>query len=112
MFQARQGDVFVERVQMRARTGKAISDRGRVILAYGEATGHSHEVKVAERGENADGSPDAQLFEEPDGERFLFVKRVCVLSHDEHRPIPVEPGCYRVTIQREYEPAGARSVID
>lgn len=109
-FQARQGDVFVEQVRKREPTGKPIADRGRVILAYGEVTGHCHEVKEA--GPRTAETPAAQFFEEPDGTRYLFVERACVLTHDEHGPITLAPGCYRVSRQREYFPDAIRNVED
>ena len=110
MFQARQGDVFVQKVRMRARKGRAVGERGHVILARGELTGHAHEVIAAAQG--GDERLAAQIFEGSDGVRYLFVERACVLTHEEHAPVAVPPGCYRVTIQREYEPAGTRTVLD
>jgi hypothetical protein len=56
--------------------------------------------------------PPAQLFEEPDGTRYLFVERACVLTHQEHAAIPLAPGIYRVSRQREYQPEGLRTVAD
>ncbi len=121
-FQARQGDVLVQQVPMRARVGTTVSDQGRVVLVAGTESGHAHEVVAAadddsddaadEAIDDADARPAAQLFEEPDGKRYLVVERTCVLMHAEHAPIAVAPGCYRVTIQREYEPEGIRHVLD
>ncbi len=46
--QARQGDVFIERVETLPESVKPKApDRGRVVLAYGEVTGHYHEVIAA-----------------------------------------------------------------
>lgn len=107
----RQGDVLVAQVRLRAKSGKAIVDNGRVILAYGEVTGHAHEV-VADAAVVPAGPP-AQLFEEPDGARYLFVDLPCLLTHQEHGPIALVPGCYKVTRQREYVAADLnRSVAD
>jgi hypothetical protein len=108
-FQARQGDVLIEQVKSRTPTGAAINDRGRVILAYGEVTGHAHEVLSADA---IDALPPAQLFEESDGTRYLFVDRPCLLTHQEHGPIAIAPGCYKVTRQREYSPEAIRNVAD
>jgi hypothetical protein len=79
-----------------------------VILAYGEVTGHAHEISAVSP---ADLSA-AQLFEEPDGRRFLFVERACVLQHQEHGTIALAPGCYEVIRQREYSPRAIRNVAD
>jgi hypothetical protein len=102
---------------MRARVGTTVSDQGRVVLAAGTESGHAHEVVAAadaahRAAHDGDARPAAQLFEEPDGKRYLVVERTCVLRHVEHAPIAVAPGCYRVTIQREYEPEGIRHVLD
>lgn len=110
IFQARQGDVLVQQVRKRARRGRAVGERGRLILAYGERTGHAHEVIAA--AQDGGGGVAAQMFEESDGARYLFVARACVLTHDEHGPIALAPGAYSVTIQREYEPDGMRPVLD
>lgn len=107
--QIRQGDVYVRPVKARTRNGKAVLDQGRVILAYGEVTGHAHEVVGVETEIE---TPPAQLFEEPDGRRFLFVDRPCTLTHQEHGPIALAPGCYEVIRQREYAPDAIRNVAD
>src|SRR5207244_3151024 len=42
----RQGDVLILRVETPPATGALIArDTGRVVLAYGEVTGHSHAIK-------------------------------------------------------------------
>ena len=56
--------------------------------------------------------PPAQLFDAPDGTRFLLVHQPCVLTHQEHAPIALAPGAYRVTRQREYTPEAIRTVAD
>jgi hypothetical protein len=71
-------------------------ERGRVILAHGEATGHHHSFAAPSGG--------VQLLE-ADGERYLTVDQRADLEHQEHDTIPVEPGTYRVIRQREYDDA-------
>lgn len=107
----RQGDVLVRPARKRARKGQVVEDRGRVILAYGEVTGHAHEV-VAAVNDPSIGVVASQLFEEPDGRRFLFVDRPCMLMHQEHGPIALAPGCFEVIRQREYSPGEIRRVAD
>lgn len=68
----RQGDCLLTPVPMRAKAGRNLADHGRVILLYGEVTGHCHEI-VTEAGALTTDMPVAQFFEEPDGQRFLFV---------------------------------------
>lgn len=77
----------------------------RVILAHGEKTGHSHSVAAL----------DARLREEsgPDSvSRFLDVRRSTMLCHEEHAPIPLPAGTYRVIVQRQYSPASEGPVHD
>jgi len=108
--QVRQGDVLVVAVAA-VPDGCAIVplDAGRVILAYGEVTGHAHAVVDADA---ATAIPPAQLFEAPDGARFLLVASPCALIHEVHGRITLAPGAYRVVRQREYSPEAIRSVAD
>jgi len=86
----RQGDVLI------VATDPAPSwQRGReaesLILAHGEATGHMHVLRGRMRHYMDPGSPGLlQLLD--DG----------LLQHDEHAPIRLDPGWYRVIRQREY----------
>jgi len=105
-------------------------ENGRVILAHGEVTGHCHEVVVVETGMPPDMAM-AQFFEEPDGRRMLMLLEPCVLRHDEHAPITLDPahpvqarqgdvllhpvgiGTWQVIRQREgYQPDQWRQVAD
>lgn len=97
--QYRQGDVFVERVESMPADATPLD--GPIILAHGEVTGHCHEIKT--RG--------AKLFDKA-GERFLVLAKQSVLRHQEHDPITLEPGTYRVVRQREYSPEAIRNVAD
>jgi hypothetical protein len=104
-FHVRQGDVLVI-----AATGipedavPVARDHGRVVLAYGEVTGHAH--AIAGRG--------ATLLEHGP-ERYLRVTSAVTLDHEEHAAIDLPPGEYRVVIQREYVPGpvpDSRRVVD
>jgi hypothetical protein len=83
MPQFRQGDVLITKIRRPKQAGARVPlDQGRVILAYGEVTGHAHAV-VPATPEPVD-VPAAQLFDAPDGSRYLLVDRPCALVHDEH----------------------------
>jgi hypothetical protein len=104
-FQARQGDVFIERIEAKEPEGEEIpKDNGRVVLAYGEVTGHAHAIK----------SDGARLFflDKNKGLRRLVVKRATALKHEEHGPISLPAGDYAVIQQREYTPEEIRNVAD
>ena len=90
----RQGDVLLMSVPELPEGAVSVRRRGRIVLAEGEVTGHAH--VIAER--------DAREFRMGD-ERYILVRSAARLVHEEHAPIDVELGTYRVVIQREYEPA-------
>jgi hypothetical protein len=104
----RQGDVLVVPIapeELPAEVITAPRDRsGRMILARGEATGHAHVVT----GEGL------TLLCLPDDieTMFLHVKGYGRIGHEEHGPIPLPAGYYRVVRQREYVPGAIRPVLD
>ena len=95
----RQGDVLLLAVDALPEQAEPEPRSGRIVLAEGEVTGHAHALE--ER--------DARTFTH-EGERYLLTKSKAQLIHEEHAPIEVPPGAYRVVIQREYEPDPVRSV--
>lgn len=96
--QYRQGDVFLLAVPRVPDGATPVArEDGRLVLAHGEVTGHAHAVAA----------PDGRLLEH-EGARFLAVPTAAVLVHEEHAPIALPPGTYRVVIQREYVPAEPR----
>ena len=105
--QVRQGDVLLVPAEAVPTGAKSVPrDAGRVVLAYGEVTGHAHAIR----------STAARLLEAQE-ERYLVTSDTVTLEHEEHGPIAIAPGTYRVVIQREYvpadvEPASFRRVID
>jgi len=102
----RQGDVLIiatDHIPDGAATVRR--DRGRVILAYGEVTGHAHAID----------HPDATLLaHEALKDRFLQVLAAggVELRHEEHATITLPPGDYVVRRQREYTPEAIRQVAD
>jgi predicted carbohydrate-binding protein with CBM5 and CBM33 domain len=70
----------------------------RVVLAYGEVTGHAHAFYNA----------DAVEF---DG-NTLVVKAAADLEHEEHTKHTIEPGIGEVRIQQEYSRSTLRRVAD
>ena len=111
----RQGDVLIRSTDRQpSATAKSITDQGRVILAYGEVTGHAHQVVTADPAIvlDPDDVPAQQLFEEPDGSRLLVVRRDAELRHEEHGRIALAPGNYEVVRQMEYTPQQLRQVAD
>ena len=102
----RQGDVLLLPVSEVPKSAVAVSAKHRrLILAYGEVTGHHH--SIAE-------SDNVSLLEIPSqSEMFLLVEEGdALLEHQEHAKITVPSGSYRVVIQREWDPTGERRVQD
>ena len=98
---ARQGDVLLRRIDELPKQ-KAVK-RVNGVLAYGEVTGHSHQVDNLTRAEVLE--IDDRLYLRVGEEGVLIV-------HDEHSPLSLPAGDYEVTIQREYAPAEIRNVAD
>lgn len=98
----RQGDVLLiaKSIPRGAKPGKR--DKGRIVLAYGEATGHAHAIDA----------PAVMVFEH-EGTRWIRVpKKGAELRHEEHGAIALASGEYEVRLQREYSPEAIRRVTD
>jgi hypothetical protein len=97
----RQGDVLLVPVTtIPAGAIQVARDAGRVILAYGEVTGHAHAIV----------HPDVTLVsDEQAGELRMWMQVTAPepveLRHDEHDTLLIPPGTYRVIRQREYQSA-------
>ncbi len=114
--QVRQGDVLVNPIPARRKKREAVLvplDNGRVVLAYGEVTGHAHAIAPAINDAELERAiPPAVLEEHADGTRTLIIARSCELRHEEHATIALAPGGYQVINQREYAPGAIRQVAD
>ena len=104
--QYRQGDVLITRVRSIPKAAKAKArDNGRVVLAYGEVTGHAHAIVEAE-------ATLFSLLDDTQEQLYLEADGTVHLRHEEHAPITIPPGRYRITHQREYQPDSIRRVAD
>jgi len=103
----RQGDVaLIPRVplttEQRAKAKPVVRDQNRVVLAYGEVTGHAHAIHDVA----------VEQVELTDGERVIVVDQLSALVHEEHNTLDIPAGTYSVIRQREYTPEGLRDVQD
>ncbi|MGW2559216.1 hypothetical protein ACWCXB_08230 [Streptomyces sp. NPDC001514] len=106
----RQGDVLIVPVAEEAVPAHAVDapgeprdGRGRLVLALGEVTGHAHALAAPGRLVREPGAFGPMLLHLPEGGRLV---------HEEHAPIPLPKGWYRVVRQREYIPGAVRIVAD
>jgi hypothetical protein len=96
----RHGDVLIGSITALPPTVKPHAGD---VLLHGEFTGHSHRIQDP---------ASAQLFEHRD-ELFLAVlHEAAVIVHQEHQPITLPHGFYRIWRQREYTPGAVRFVAD
>nr|MDO8116609.1 hypothetical protein [Candidatus Sigynarchaeota archaeon] len=84
----RQGDVLLVEVDEIPKRAKQLQTK---IILEGEATGHAHRIVHGE------------IFQEFT-DMFVDAGDGTKLVHDEHGPIKLEPGIYKVVRQAEYDP--------
>ena len=103
----RQGDVLLLKLDKVAKVpdgAVAVKPDGkRIVLAYGEVTGHAHAI-----------------YEQTDQVRmwavgkvkYLEVMATVMLKHEEHTHHAIEPGIYKLPVQVEYTPQELRITRD
>ena len=96
----RHGDLLIESAQEIPEGCRRLQH---LVLAEGELTGHSH--RVAERGAGV-------LFQGMNAMFLQVTAPTATLVHQEHGPISLTQGVYRVWRQREYSPREIRFVRD
>lgn len=109
----RQGDVMIEQIDAKQYRKLVMGDKSipmdndRVVLAYGEVTGHAHAFAPED-------SRNIQHFRSRSGGNVtvLDIKKPSALVHEEHSTIDLPAGIYRVTRQREWDDEQERIVAD
>ncbi len=91
--QFRQGDVYLVEIEKLPPGSQHKPHSDRIVLAYGEATGHTHSVSAL----------DARFYDN-EGQDYLVIDDIAQLIHEEHSTIVLPAGVYKVVRQREYEP--------
>ena len=95
----RHGDVLIAAIPELPEGGER---RQSPVLVTGEATGHAHQIEKLEH---------AEIWE-INGQLYLKVLDATRILHEEHLPITIPAGTYRVWQQREYTPQKIRPVSD
>ena len=109
----RQGDIFLKKIENKPNLSGLKQIHAPLILGYGEATGHRHQIK---RGAKifANDRQSLELFAISGGDFDIFIEvsESTELLHEEHGPIELSPGWYKPIRQREYSPERLRYVTD
>ena len=97
----RQGDVLLveqslPKSWLPVRLSKVARDEGRLVLAYGEVTGHAHVIDAPEG--------EAEQLSTADNQRFLRLMSDAPLVHEEHDTLSIPKGTYRVVQQEQFVP--------
>lgn len=89
--QYQHGDVLIERVGEIPMTAKKQKTKS-IVLAEGEVTGHTHVVTT----------PGVESFVE---DAMMYIKSIIPweVRHEEHGPIEIPPGIYKIGRVREYD---------
>ena len=82
------------------------------VLAFGEVTGHKHQIQMKEMLDKAEvtlhmGYRQEAGIDVPQG--FEVREESVILTHEEHNPIELPPGKYIVKIVREFDHIAGRS---
>ena len=87
-----------------------------ITVAHGEATGHSHAFRMSQQASDvaitAFGAMRTRVGEVP--EFIKITGSPAVIKHEEHNPLTIPTGHYRVSIVREFDHISgtARYVVD
>jgi hypothetical protein len=109
----RQGDILLVPVEKVPEGLKPLErEKGRIVLAEGEATGHLHAIEAPEATLLADDVASVEG-------RYLVIEAEALtagaagvpLVHPEHDTIVLEPGAYEVRRQKSYSQAGGIELV-
>jgi hypothetical protein len=106
---SRQGDVKIKMISSLPEGTKTdAKDKGVAVLAYGEVTGHKHQVIEGQVNFYTIGD-SVNMF----SPKYLeVISETAIVVHEEHTQIPLVKGIYEISIQREYSPEEIRNVAD
>lgn len=99
-----QGDVLIKKSSKSnfKSMKKVLRGTRGFVLAEGEVTGHIHVVE-----------DNIELFEE-DETLFINSKDEFIVTHEEHKPVTVKKGTYKIGIVQEFDHFAeeAKNVVD
>ncbi|MDX1941446.1 MAG: hypothetical protein SFU99_12890 [Saprospiraceae bacterium] len=102
--QFRQGDVLVEEIAniLTDAIRCERDEQGRIVLAYGEVTGHAHAIH----------NKDVNFYKGSNDELYLDVLSNAEITHEEHSKIPLGNKKFIVIRQREFIDNEVKYVAD
>jgi hypothetical protein len=100
-YKGRHGDVIIVADDDAKPDGAVRQDR---VLAFGEVTGHSHQI--------VRGSAKVRDVANSVAQRLVEVTELSYLDHEEHKTSRLPKGTYRSGIQAQWTPEGLRRVED
>lgn len=100
-----QGDVLIESATAPEKATTIPPTARGHILEESATTRHAHVIAVAKH---------SKLLKDATGTLYVVAKRAFTVSHEEHKPITIPAGTYRLRGVREYDhfEEEARRVID
>lgn len=108
MKQIRQGDVLLVCVNALPKDAVEQPAINKLIIEYGEATGHHHrfdDVLTAE-------GPKVKLYHDARAAQYIKVLEESPFTHEEHDAILIENGLFRRAYQVEEQRKEIRRVVD
>jgi hypothetical protein len=91
----RQGDVLaVFGKSIPPKADPVARERGSVVLAHGEVTGHMHQLR----------GPNVAMFRDGAGHEYVRVSKPESLGHEEHSAVTLPVGDYELGQQVRYQP--------
>lgn len=94
--QIQQGDVLFQELESLPQAAAKIAHKGPIVVARGEKTGHSHVV-------DSDQVTLWQLTRGGETQTYLEVRAPAIVRHDEHKPLQIPTGIYRVGRVKEFD---------
>ncbi len=108
----RQGDVgffWAEEAELKGATPIDVKGKKNFVFAYGETTGHAHQIKV-EGEEDISSFIDFFKLDNRPNDILFRAKKDVTVTHEEHGPIPLKKGkVYLSRIQRQWDIAAQRA---
>lgn len=102
VLQYRQGDVLLVAAELPRFLDGGWKQAESGVLAEGEATGHAHRADL----------DHAHVWVNLAGQLYVVNREAATVTHEEHAPITLPPGAWRVVRQQEYDPRSDRYVAD